>query len=84
MTEHFLASFSNLAEEQAPPGYLAAWTHQDAFEASRDMAESRVALVRFPWFKPAAHLTIDDRAMTFDGTFPEVSAIKAFQPWNKR
>lgn len=38
----------------------------------------------WPWFKPSAVLTIDDRAVCFNGTFPPVSAIKIFQPWNKR
>lgn len=34
--------------------------------------------------KPAAFLTIDDRAICFDGTFPKVDALLAFKPWNKK
>jgi hypothetical protein len=34
-------------------------------------------------FKPPAFLTIDDRAVTFDGTFPAAEVIKAFKPWYK-
>jgi hypothetical protein len=34
--------------------------------------------------KPPALMTIDDRAITFDGTFPPAETIKAFKPWNKR
>lgn len=34
--------------------------------------------------KPPAHLTIDDRALTFDGTWPDLDQLAAFQPWNKR
>jgi len=34
--------------------------------------------------KPAAYLTIDDRAITFKGTFPSVASMKAFKPWHKK
>ncbi|NIN68857.1 MAG: hypothetical protein GTO63_30060 [Anaerolineae bacterium] len=38
----------------------------------------------FPLTKPPAHVLIDDRAMTFNGTFPRLDQIKNFQPWHKR
>jgi hypothetical protein len=38
----------------------------------------------FPESKPAGFLTIDDRAICFTGTWPEVSELLAFKPWNKR
>ena len=38
----------------------------------------------FPKEKPAAFLTIDDRALTFDGTWPSVKQLVKFKPWNKR
>lgn len=41
-------------------------------------------LISFPDQKPAAFLTIDDRAICFDGTFPPVDQLLAFKPWNKR
>lgn len=40
--------------------------------------------IRFPTQKPAAFITIDDRAICFDGTWPELDAIDGFVPWNKR
>jgi hypothetical protein len=43
----------------------------------RDLVE----LIKFPRRKPAAWLTIDDRAMRFDGRFPSVDEIKSFVPW---
>lgn len=40
--------------------------------------------VRFTLMKPAALVTIDDRAITFTGVFPSLDEIKSFKPWNKR
>lgn len=38
----------------------------------------------WPWFKPSAFITIDDRALTFNGTWPTIQALKDFKPWNKK
>jgi hypothetical protein len=40
-------------------------------------------LLKFPVKKPAAYLTIDDRAITFDGTFPTEEEMMSFKPWYK-
>lgn len=40
--------------------------------------------IKFPTQKPAAFLTIDDRAICFEGTFPTFEEINSFRPWNKR
>jgi len=40
--------------------------------------------VRFVTEKPPALVTIDDRALTFDGTWPDIGVLLAFKPWNKR
>lgn len=40
--------------------------------------------VRFVQEKPPALVTIDDRAITFDGTWPAVAILLDFKPWNKR
>lgn len=40
--------------------------------------------VRFVIEKPPALVTIDDRALTFDGTWPSFDSLKNFKPWNKR
>jgi hypothetical protein len=38
-------------------------------------------LIEFPLSKPPAFLTIDDRALTFTGTWPSIEALLAFKPW---
>lgn len=38
----------------------------------------------WPTTKPSAFVTLDDRALTFDGHWPEIDALKAFKPWNKK
>ncbi len=39
--------------------------------------------ISWPWFKPPAKVTIDDRALTFTGTWPSIETLDAFKPWNK-
>lgn len=41
-------------------------------------------LLTFPWSKPAAWLSIDDRAVTFNGKWPSVEFIEKFKPWDVR
>lgn len=40
--------------------------------------------LEFPTEKPPALVTIDDRAITFTGTFPAVNELLSFKPWNKK
>lgn len=40
--------------------------------------------ITFPKDKPAAFLTIDDRCVLFEGTFPDPEKLLSFKPWNKR
>jgi hypothetical protein len=39
--------------------------------------------LHFPVEKPPALVTIDDRAITFTGIFPDVDMLRHFKPWNK-
>lgn len=41
-------------------------------------------ILKFPVKKPAAFLTIDDRAICFDGSFPTSKEMMDFKPWNKK
>jgi len=44
----------------------------------------KIENIRFPLMKPPAFLQIDDRAVTFTGTFPSVQEMLAFKPWHKK
>ena len=46
--------------------------------------DEKLGRIEWPTEKPPAMVTIDDRALTFDGTWPEIEDLLAFQPWNKR
>lgn len=55
-----------------------------ADETDDPTAHRTLDQIGFPTTKPAAFLAIDDRALTFDGTFPAPEDLLGFQPWNKR
>ena len=38
----------------------------------------------FPTEKPAALVTLDDRALTFTGFWPDARELLNFKPWNKQ
>lgn len=52
----------------------------DAF-ISQDLLANEI---RYPWFKPSASVTLDDRAITFNGTWPDPQELRSFKPWNKK
>jgi len=45
--------------------------------------EETLSALDFPSQKPAANMTIDDRAFCFQGIFPSPSWVLGFKPWNK-
>jgi hypothetical protein len=38
----------------------------------------------FPTSKPKAFVGLDDRIITFEGTWPDIEVLRNFKPWNKR
>lgn len=69
-----------LASHGIERGYIATpeeWAGRDWF---RDWEDGAIVLTAA---KPPAFLTLDDRAVTFTGTFPDPASLLDFRPWNK-
>jgi hypothetical protein len=87
-TEHFrVAIFSSRSNQPGGMSAMRAWVYHhftDLWQADRTTCDDKLAEIEWPTEKPAAMVTIDDRALTFDGTWPRIEDLKSFQPWNKR
>jgi hypothetical protein len=83
--KHFrVAIFSSRSNQ--PGGLLAMQRYMLGEVADQKAGDESFAWlneIEWPTEKPAAFVTIDDRAITFDGTWPSIELLKAFKPWNK-
>lgn len=57
--------------------HMEPWDHE-VERAAREL----VGALHWPLHKPPAHLTLDDRAVTFTGSFPSLQDIDGFRPWH--
>jgi len=73
--EHFdVAVFSSRSGQPGGIPAMTVWMRKHGFPVDR---------VTFPTAKPAAWLTIDDRALMFTGVWPAMDELLEFRPWNK-
>ncbi len=65
---------------------MRSWLTAQLYLSGRDLGavDGVASMVEFPTEKPPALVTIDGRAITFDGTWPTMEDLKNFQPWNKK
>lgn len=56
---------------------------RDYWHLHRTEADHKLAAIEWPKEKPPAFVTIDDRAMTFDGVWPSIDTLLAFRPWKE-
>jgi hypothetical protein len=90
-TQHFdLVIYSSRSKEPGAIEAMETWLEiQFAKEFGSGTVDSENAIqTMLTWFrfaneKPAAFLTIDDRAICFAGTWPDPIALLGFKPWNK-
>lgn len=73
-----------LTERAWAKGQFRGFTHSDAEESIAVDVAQILRSLKFPTKKPPAHVTIDDRAITFTGVFPPLDEIAAFRPWNRK
>lgn len=70
------------------PGGIAAmrlWLERHAEqELDTDQLKAVMDGVEWPTEKPPALITLDDRAVTFDGTWPDLETLRQFKPWNRQ
>lgn len=94
--EHFdVQIFSSRSHQPGGTQAMAKWLwthitrhfdceHHHGSPRELDRATALMAAISWPMEKPPAMVTIDDRALTFDGTWPAIETLKGFKPWNKR
>lgn len=66
--------YSSRSESQEGRKAMVDWLDKHGFP---------IHAICFPHHKPAAFVTLDDRALTFTGVFPEVNELLNFKPWWK-
>lgn len=80
-----LAVYSSRSGHEGGIQAMQNWLHTHAGPLWEDTPVRR-GLVHLQWpiTKPAALVTLDDRAITFSGVWPDLDRLLAFKPWNKR
>jgi hypothetical protein len=77
--------FSSRSNQRGGTAAMQRWLREHAGAAWYESpAGAGLEDVRFATEKPSAMVTLDDRALTFDGTWPAIQTLKEFKPWNKR
>lgn len=85
---HFtVCIFSSRSEHYDGLEAMLDWTisnYAKHFNLTYTQAAEELRPIRWPTTKPHAHVSLDDRAIQFNGTWPSVQEIKDFKPWNRR
>lgn len=87
--KHFrVAIFSSRSHQpggiQAMVQWLGYWSVDPEHGMPGDFDHAIWSEIEWPTEKPSAFLSIDDRAITFIGTWPSPELLLTFKPWNKR
>ena len=63
--------------------WLGRWSVDPEHGMPGDFDHGAWGALQWPTEKPAAFITIDDRALTFTGVWPAIETLLSFKPWNK-
>lgn len=82
--EKFIVSIYS-ARSKTQEGRIAMrdWFMKHFIEWVKANGETFILDIDFPDHKPPAFLSIEDRAVCFDGEWPAVESLLTFQPWHK-
>lgn len=75
--------FSSRSRRLAGRRAMRAWIRRELKEELGGLGHFVYLSLKWPFFKPAAFVTLDDRAMTFTGEWPDAIFLLDFKPWNK-
>jgi|SRR5579859_191457 len=81
-----VAIFSSRTMQKGGLAAMKEWLRHHFTEhwaADRTTCDDKLAEIEWPTEKPPALVTLDDRAVTFTGTWPPLESLLAFKPWNK-
>lgn len=74
--------YSTRSETAEGRAAMKAWFEDWADTTERVDIAHRI--LQFPESKPKAYVGLDDRVLTFDGTWPQILDLVHFKPWNKK
>jgi len=84
LAHYRVAVYSSRSSSMAGVDAMKAFIQKHAREKVWDSGREWWLEIEWPPNKPAAFLTIDDRAITFNGTWPTLAEIGQFQPWTAK
>jgi len=76
-----VAIFSSRSSSPGGIAAMQAWVEAHAKPFMFDYGQPWWLQLEWPVHKPAAHLSIDDRAITFNGEWPDLAELVEFKPW---
>lgn len=77
--------FSSRSNQRGGISAMTRWLNEHGGQCWHETPDGPgLEAVEFPVTKPAAFLSIDDRALTFTGVWPDPQELLSFKPWNKQ